>query len=79
MFRVSLHDRGQLLEEGIPIIQRALAAVHGGRPPGVRAAVAVQAAPSFCGGGVPAGARRAARPALASTVNPPSSRVPRGM
>jgi alkanesulfonate monooxygenase SsuD/methylene tetrahydromethanopterin reductase-like flavin-dependent oxidoreductase (luciferase family) len=65
MFRVSLHDRGRLLEEGIPIIQRALAGERftaGGREVFVRPLPIQKPHPSFLhGGGVPATARRAAR------------------
>jgi alkanesulfonate monooxygenase SsuD/methylene tetrahydromethanopterin reductase-like flavin-dependent oxidoreductase (luciferase family) len=65
MFKVNMKERGKMMDEGLPIIQRALSGerfVADGREILVRPApVQKPYPPIFLGGGVPAVARRAAR------------------
>jgi alkanesulfonate monooxygenase SsuD/methylene tetrahydromethanopterin reductase-like flavin-dependent oxidoreductase (luciferase family) len=64
MFKVSIKDRARLLDEGIPIIQRALAGERftaDGREIFVRPLPIQNPVRMLVGGGVPATARRAAR------------------
>jgi alkanesulfonate monooxygenase SsuD/methylene tetrahydromethanopterin reductase-like flavin-dependent oxidoreductase (luciferase family) len=63
-FGVDIHSRGRLMDEGLEIIQRALAGERfefGGREVFVRPLPVQRPVRMFVGGGVPASARRAAR------------------
>ena len=63
-FRVALHDRARLMDEGVAIILRALSGERfqdNGREVFVRPLPSSQPPQIYIGGGVPASARRAAR------------------
>jgi len=71
MFRRDIHGRAKAIEQGVPIIQRALAGERfeeDGREIFVRPLPVQDPVPLYLGGGVPAVARRAAR--LGVGLNP---------